>query len=55
MEYIVAVWDMTGLAIVALVALATGPAVVAGVLVGRKIVALAIEPVAVVAEVPVGC
>ena len=42
---------MTGLAIVGVVELATGPA---GVLVGRKIVVPAIGPVAVVAEVPVG-
>ncbi len=46
--------DMAGLAIVALVALATGTAV-AEVLVGRKIVALAIGPVAAVAEVLAGC
>jgi hypothetical protein len=55
MEYIVAVWDMAGLAIVGVVKLATGPADVAGVLVGRKVVELATGPadVAVVAEAPV--
>jgi hypothetical protein len=55
MEYIVAVWDMAGLAIVGVVKLATGLAGVAGVLVGRKVVELATGPavVAVVAEVPV--
>lgn len=44
--------DKAELAIVALVALATDPA--AEVLVGRKIVALAIGPVAAVAEILAG-
>jgi hypothetical protein len=53
MGYIVAARDVGELAIVALVALATGPA--AEVLVGRKIVALAIGPVAAaVAEILAG-
>jgi hypothetical protein len=51
MEHIVTARNMVELAIVVLVVLATGPAVVAEVLVGHTIVVLATGPVAVVAGV----